>query len=216
MAAAPQLAGIALCPALESGDHMDAAEFHRRYEQRHDLKKAELIDGVVYVPSPARSAQSNARFRLIGELGMYARSAAGVIGATRATLRAGPRNEPQPDVMLCWDAEHGGRSRVDADSYLTGAPELVAEVAASSLAYDLYEKKELYRRLGVQEHLVWQVEDRRIDWWELRDGEYVRLAADADGRVHSSVFPGLALDVPSLVGSQPAPAKKQRQRRAKA
>ena len=41
---------------LENGDRLSRAEFERRYTARPDLKKAELIEGVVYMPSPVRAA----------------------------------------------------------------------------------------------------------------------------------------------------------------
>lgn len=179
---------------LEQGDHMDAAEFHRRYLLHPWLKKAELIDGVVYVPSPARSRQhGHPHFQLIGEMHAYAKITPGVIGDDNATYRAGPRDEPQPDVMLRWDAGHGGRSYLDDGGYVSGVPELVAEVSGSSRSYDLHEKKDLYRRMGVQEYVVWQTEEGRLDWWELADGEYVPLPPEADGTIRSRVFPGLTL-----------------------
>jgi hypothetical protein len=37
---------------LENGDRLTVAEFERRYEAMPELKKAELINGVVYIPSP--------------------------------------------------------------------------------------------------------------------------------------------------------------------
>ncbi|HEX3869772.1 MAG TPA: hypothetical protein VHV77_05020, partial [Pirellulales bacterium] len=36
-------------PPLESGDVLTAEEFERRWEAMPDLKRAELIDGVVYM-----------------------------------------------------------------------------------------------------------------------------------------------------------------------
>jgi hypothetical protein len=39
---------------LESGDRLTRAEFHRRYCARPDIKKAELVKGIVYVASPVR------------------------------------------------------------------------------------------------------------------------------------------------------------------
>ena len=41
-------------PPLENGDRLTRDEFERRYEAMPHLKKAELIEGVVYVPSPVR------------------------------------------------------------------------------------------------------------------------------------------------------------------
>ncbi|MBI2762083.1 MAG: Uma2 family endonuclease, partial [Chloroflexi bacterium] len=40
--------------SLESGDRLTRDEFHRRYCARPDIHKAELVKGVVYVPSPTR------------------------------------------------------------------------------------------------------------------------------------------------------------------
>ena len=41
-------------PPLEPGDRLSRAEFERRYDAMPNLKKAELIEGVVYMPSPVR------------------------------------------------------------------------------------------------------------------------------------------------------------------
>ncbi len=55
-------------PALHNGDRLTRAEFERRYGAMPNLKKAELIEGVVYVPSPVSRAHSAAHFDLIGWL----------------------------------------------------------------------------------------------------------------------------------------------------
>jgi hypothetical protein len=41
-------------PPLENGDHLTRDEFERRYEAMPELKKAELIEGEVHMPSPVR------------------------------------------------------------------------------------------------------------------------------------------------------------------
>jgi Uma2 family endonuclease len=103
------------------------------------------------------------------------------------------------------DSARGGRSRISADDYLEGAPELIVEIATSSAAYDLYEKRRVYRRNGVQEYIVWQVLEGRLDWWQLVAGEYVALTLDPDGLIRSQVFPGLWLDPQALLaGKLPA------------
>ena len=76
--------------------------------------------------------------------------------------------------------------------YLEGAPELIVEVAASSASYDLHEKLNVYQRNGVQEYLVWQIYEHRLDWFVLEGGKYVALQPDADGIIHSRIFPGWA------------------------
>ena len=44
----------ATVPPLNNGDRLTRAEFERIYEAHPEIKKAELIEGVVYMPSPAR------------------------------------------------------------------------------------------------------------------------------------------------------------------
>ena len=116
-----------------------------------------------------------------------------------ASTRLDLDNEPQPDAVLFIDPAKGGQARISADDYLEEAPELVAEVASSSVSYDLNEKLKVYRRNGVREYVVWRVLDRQIDWFVLRDGEYVRLPLDEAGLYRSEVFPGLWLDPTGLV-----------------
>ena len=108
-------------------------------------------------------------------------------------------NEPQPDAVLFIDPTSGGQARITADDYLEKAPELVAEVAASSASYDLNTKFNVYRRNEVREYIVWRVLDREIDWFVLREGEFVRLQLDDAGLYRSKVFPGLWLDPAALV-----------------
>jgi Uma2 family endonuclease len=119
------------------------------------------------------------------------------------TVRLDLDNEPQPDAVLLIDAAMGGRSRLSQDGYIEGAPELVAEVAASSAAYDLYDKKTVYRRNGVQEYIVWQVFDQKLDWFVLRQGDYWLQTVD-DGILRSEVFPGLWLAVSALLAGDMA------------
>lgn len=192
-------------PSLESGDRLTRAEFERRYDAMPHLKKAELIEGVVYVPSPVRfAAHGQPHTVMTTWLGVYAANTPWVQVADNATVRLDLDNEPQPDVLLRLDSEVGGRSRIAEDDYVEGPPELIAEVAASSASIDLHDKLKVYRRNGVQEYIVWQVLDRRVDWFELQEGVYAPLAADERGVVRSRVLPGLWLAVPALLAGNAA------------
>lgn len=95
--------------------------------------------------------------------------------------------------------ERGGQGVVDADGYVEGAPELAAEVAASSASYDLGVKLEVYREHGVREYVVRRVEERAVDWFALCGDRYERLPPGPDGILRSEVFPGLWLDPEALV-----------------
>ena len=185
-------------PPLENGDRLTRAEFERRYEAMPGLKKAELVEGVVYVPSPVRYTQHGQPNRYVETwLGVYEAATPGVGGAGNATVRLDLDNEPQPDSLL--RINQGGRSSVDEDGYLVGPPELVFEMAASSASYDLHDKLRAYRRNGVQEYVVWRVLDNALDWLVLRESTYEKLEPDEAGVLRSEVFPGLWLNLNALL-----------------
>jgi Uma2 family endonuclease len=192
-------------PPLESGDRLTRVEFEQRYDAMPWIKKAELIEGVVYVASPVRmNVHARPHAAVVTWAGVYAASTPGILVADNGTLRLDDENEPQPDVMLSIDPARGGASRVGPDDYAEGAPELIIEIAASSASYDLGDKREVYRRTGVREYIVWQIYDQRIDWWELHEGVYVPLAPDDQGVVASRVFPGLRLDRAAMLAGRMA------------
>jgi Uma2 family endonuclease len=187
-------------PLLEQGDRLSRAEFERRYEQMPHVRKAELIEGIVYMPSPARyKAHSEPQIHLATWLGVYCSETPGVECADNSTVRLDLDNEPQPDLVLFKSAEKGGQARISDDDYIEGAPELVVEIVGSSKAYDLHQKKGAYRRNGVREYLAWITGEKRLVWWELRDEEYQEIAPGPDGLLKSGIFPGLWLDTKALL-----------------
>ena len=193
-------------PPLENGDRLTRCEFERRYAARPDLKKAELIEGVVYMPSPVSLAHAGPHAMIQSVLLFYSAFTHGVRGADNATVRLDLDNEPQPDVLLWIEPDTGGQARVSEDGYLEGAPELVVEVAASSASVDLHDKLRAYRRNGVREYLVWRTREERIDWFELADGEYRPLPRDDRGVIRSRVFPGLRVAADALLRGELADA----------
>jgi hypothetical protein len=187
-------------PSLESGDRLSRAEFERRYDAMPDRTRAELIEGEVYVSSPVRVRRhGKPHVQLVTWIGTYTASTPGLLAADNSTVRLDLDNEPQPDIFLMIEPEHGGQARIDDDDYLEDGPELVAEVAASSVSIDLGRKLHAYRRNGVREYIVWRVQDRAIDWFVLREGTYQPLAPGPDGLLRSEVFPGLWLDSAALL-----------------
>jgi len=188
-------------PPLENGDHLTAHEFMRRYEAMPELKKAELIQGRVYImASPVRIDQHAEPDGLVqGWLCTYAAYTPGVRHGTNGTVRLGRDDVPQPDGFLRIKPEYGGQARLDRDGYLGGAPELIVEVAASSASVDTREKLDTYRRAGVLKYIVWRTRDGEADAWRLENDDYVPWHADADGILRSRVFPGLWLNVRALI-----------------
>ena len=187
-------------PPLENGDRLNRYEFERRYNAMPHLKKAELIEGVVYMPAALRfRSHGQPHSSIMGWLWTYTIATPGVELGDAPTVRLDLDNEPQPDAVLMIEERCGGQAHLSDDDYIEGAPELVAEIAASSASIDLGDKLRVYRRNGIKEYIVWQVFERRFDWFYLQNGEYVSLPVEENGMVCSRVFPGLWLAVDNLL-----------------
>jgi Uma2 family endonuclease len=191
-------------PQLQQGDVLARTEFERRYAAMPGLKKAELIEGIVYMASPVRAdVHGIPHVDLATLLRVYATKHPGLIVADNATVRLDMLNEPQPDLLLM---RAGGQAHVDSDGYISSAPELVAEIAASTASYDLHQKKRTYQRAGVLEYLVWIADENRLIWWQLKDDEFVEISADQEGLITSANFPGLVIDSKALTSGNLAVA----------
>ena len=192
---------VAVPMRLENGAVMSREQFHRLYSDCEGLERVELIEGVVYMPSPVRIEQHLRPVQLAYRwLMAYADRHEGEVEAMDGgTVLLDDKNEPIPDLMLY----RLGTGRFE-EGYLNGAPELVVEVAASSQSRDLHQKKRAYERNGVLEYIVWRPIDGILHWFQLRDGAYVQREPDPDGIIASEVFPGLRLDVPAMLGGDRA------------
>jgi Uma2 family endonuclease len=183
---------------LENGDRLNRQEFERRYTASN-IKKAELIEGIVYLASPLRfTPHGKPHSNIMTWLGTYQAAIAGLEVGIEPTVRLDLDNEPQPDAVLF---RLGGNAQIDADGYITGAPELIAEIAASTVSYDLHSKKNAYERNGVKEYIVWRTLDRQIDWFILENGKYKNLEPDAAGITRSREFAGLWLNVDAILSN---------------
>lgn len=157
------------------------------------------------MPSPVRiSRHGEPHILLAAWSGIYRLATPGIIAGDNSTVRLGPESEPQPDALLLIPRELGGGSEVDADGCVAGPPDLAAEVAASTASCDLHVKLDVYREHGVREYIVWRMLEGALDWFVLRDGEYVALPPGPDGILRSEVFPGLWLDPAALLSANGA------------
>ena len=182
---------------LHSGDRLTRAEFHRRYLASPTTRKAELVEGVVYVTSPVSARHAEPHGWMIGWLVAFKARHPDIRLHDNATVYLDADNEVQPDACL-WREEPGG-PRLNDDGYIEGAPQLVVEVAVSSASYDLHDKLHAYRRNRVREYVVWRVEDEVIDWFRWREGAYERVEPDERGVIESETFLGLRLHVAKLL-----------------
>jgi len=183
---------------------MHSREFLRRYQLMPQVKKAELIEGVVYVGGPVSVHHGKPDALIQAWLGSYASRHPETEALTNATVILDPENTVQPDALLRRLPEHGGLTRVNEAGYLAGPPELIVEVAASSASIDLRDKRRAYCRNGVREYLVWLVAEARLEWFCLEEDDYRLQLPDAQGVLHSRVFPGLQLPVAPLLDGDTA------------
>jgi Uma2 family endonuclease len=180
-------------PLLRDGDRLTSDEFLRRWQAMPDLKHAELIDGIVCMPSPISLKHGVFQLLLAAWLGVYKANTPGCEGSGAATWIMGERDVPEPDLALWIMPESGGQSRV-AGEYAAGAPELVVEVALSSLARDLGVKLQMYQRMTVREYLVAVVGQSKLIWHEWTTSCFQTIEPGTDGILRSRCFPGLWLD----------------------
>lgn len=186
-------------PPLENGDRLTRTEFYRRWEATPNLKKAERIEGVVYMAAAVRLGYHAGPHLDFGTLlGNYKKATPGIAGGLDGTIRVDDENDPQPDAFLLILPECGGQTEFE-DAYVVGTPEWIGEIAASSAGIDLNQKLEVYRRNGVQEYVVWKVLEEQIVWFHWQDGKFVEKSPDEDGIFRSEILPGLWLDAESLI-----------------
>ncbi|HEY7327933.1 MAG TPA: Uma2 family endonuclease [Gemmataceae bacterium] len=186
-------------PPLENGDRLDQKTFHARYEAMPEHCRAELIGGIVYMPSPQKIPHSKAQQLVVRWLDEYAEATPGTEALLNNTQILGPDSEPEPDACLFVTPEFGGRVYADKNDYLHGAPELIVEVSSSTESIDLHLKKQDYQQAGVSEYVVLALRMQQVFWFIRQRGKYKEAPLPADGIFRSRVFPGLWLDAESML-----------------
>jgi Uma2 family endonuclease len=186
-----------LAPLVE-GQRLDQPTFHERYEQMPPETRAELINGVVYMPSPVGPEHARATVPALVWLSYYLEHTPGVDVLDNASTVLDVRGEPQPDAQLRILPEYGGRTQTDR-RFVRGVPELIAEVSHTSRYTDLGPKFDEYERVGVLEYVVRALDPDEVLWFVLREGRFVALPPDSQGILRSESFPGLWLDPRALI-----------------
>jgi Uma2 family endonuclease len=183
---------------LVEGQRLDQPTFHALYQTMPAGTRAELIDGVVHIPSPVGLEHGEAHVPVIVWLSYYAENTPGAQAMDNATTIIGWKSEPQPDGLLRILPEYGGRTW-NKGGFVHGAPELVVEVAKATRYVDLGPKLDDYERAGVQEYVVRAIDPHEIYWFSLEKGKLVQRPIGDGGLYQSSVFPGLWLDPAALL-----------------
>jgi Uma2 family endonuclease len=209
----PPIYGSAtIMPTLEAGDYYSRDEFIRRYEARPDIKKAELINNVVFMASPAREEHSQPEFLLGYLVSAYSFETPFVEARPNMTVNLGPGSMAHPDWYLRIEKSAGGRAAVGADKFLNTAPELVIEVAVTSASYDLHSKKDAYEQAGAAEYIVWEALDFQLRAFVFTATGFQPAEPDSDGIYKSRVFPGLWIHVAALTSGDKETLKATLQR----
>ncbi|MBX6313828.1 MAG: Uma2 family endonuclease [Isosphaeraceae bacterium] len=190
-------------PPLVEGDRLDQPEFHRRYEAMPPGTRAELIGGVVSMPSPVGPEHSRAHVLVIVWLDRYAEATPGVEVLDNASTALDLKGELQPDAQLRILPECGGQTRTE-QKIIVGAPELVVEVAQSTRYVDLGPKLADYERAGVREYIVRALDPDEVIWHVRREGRLMAIPPGPEGLYRSEVFPGLWLDPQALLAGDRA------------
>ena len=181
---------------LAPGDRMELEEFLERWDQSPELKFAELIDGVVYMPPPVSLPHGSFNSVAQAVFGRY-RLLSGVCKSLANATWLMLGSAPQPDLSLALKKEYGGTMEMAARELASGRPELAVEICWSRRSYDLGPKLALYERAGVPEYLAILVEERRFEWRVLVQSRYQFLNAQ-DGVFRSRILPGLWIDEPAF------------------
>ena len=187
------LSGPYVAP-FEDGDVLDQPTFHKLYEAAPEGFRAELIGGIVHLPSPVGMRHGRPHLVLGAWLAQYSAETDGTEAFIDITAIMSGDDEPQPDVSIIITPEAGGQTTVSEGDYLTGAPELAVEIAHTTTLLDLHAKKQMYEKHGVREYIVIETKRRTIHWFIRRDEKFVPLKLGGDGVLKSRIFPGLWLE----------------------
>jgi Uma2 family endonuclease len=183
---------------LVAGQRLDQATFHERYEAMPPGVRAELIGGVVFMPSPVGKRHYVTTANAIGWLWTYRSRTPGIELGDNGSTALDDIGEVQPDAFLRLLPERGGQTH-DFGKIIKGAPELVIEVADSSKDVDLGPKLADYERAGTLEYIVFAIDPDEVLWHVRQGRRLVRIPPDADGLYRSKIFPGLWLDPTALI-----------------
>jgi Uma2 family endonuclease len=188
---------------LVEGQRLDAATFFKRYEATPPATRAELIRGVVYMPSPVGRDHGKATVKVGAWLDHYEMRTPGVEVLDGATTMLDDLGVPEPDALLRILPEWGGQTR-NWNSIIAGPPELVAEVSKATRYNDLGAKLDDYERAGVLEYLVRAFDPDEVIWQVRIEGRLTAVPPGPDGLYRSVTFPGLWLDPRALLANDSA------------
>ena len=179
---------------VEELSHLLENERARRgqfYDWLPDDKKAEFINGEVFVHSPVSFRHSKASDNLVTLLRTYVRKHDLGHVAHEKLLVCLTRNDYEPDIAY-WRREIAGTFRDDQMKF--PAPDLVVEVLSPSTErHDRQIKFEDYAAHGTDEYWIVDPEQRTIEQYLLAAGQYQLAVKVIDGHIRSRAIAGLQI-----------------------
>ena len=121
---------------LESGDRLTRCEFARRYVARPDLGKAELSAGAVRMPSSVRVSHARPHAATVNWLGSYGAAPPSADVLIDAAVRPDPATNSGRTSGCASSRRPAAALVLSVADYREGPPELIAEIAASSLGWE--------------------------------------------------------------------------------
>jgi Uma2 family endonuclease len=169
------------------GRRMTEEEF---VEWCSDKTHAEWVDGEVIVMAPVSDAHGDLNGWLTTLIRVFVeQNDLGKVSGPESQVRlAAQRRRREPDVLFV--AKH--RLDILRPNHVEGAPDLIVEIVSpESLARDWREKYIEYETARVREYWVIDPMARRVEAYALGDGDRYTAIGEADGRINSTVLPGL-------------------------
>jgi Uma2 family endonuclease len=153
-----------------------------------DGRKADLIDGVIYIASPENTHANDLLLWLAALMRLFAEARdLGKVLGSRVALRLSDRNDPEPDILFVRKA----RQHLIKRNYIAGAADLAMEIVSpESDERDYCAKRLQYQKAGVLEYWIIDEPRQRITLLRLgADGKYREIRA-RKGVLHSQVLTG--------------------------
>lgn len=175
----------------EIAERITAEEFFRDAPEE---RKAELIDGVMVMPSPALVTHERLQRFLLTLLTLFVEEHnLGEVLGSRTAVALDRLNAPEPDILFVARA----RANMIREKGVFGAPDLVIEILSAGTARnDRGPKFAAYERAGVRE--LWLIDPygpAGTEFYHWTNGRFQRVDADAGGILRSAAVAGFWLDV---------------------
>jgi len=176
---------------VEVMERMTAADF---FCDAPEDRKAELIDGVMIMPSPPLVVHERMQGFLSTLLRLYVEEKEiGEVFGSRTAVELELFYAPEPDILFVSKE----RLHIIGEKGILGAPDFVIEILSASTAMkDQGEKRILYEKFGVKEYWVVNPLTYEVLRYFFREGKFgLAVPADLRNPVEVSLFPDLFLSV---------------------